>query len=621
MDHDRLFKELLRTFFVDFIELFFPDLLIYLDRDSVTFLDKELFTDVTQGDRHEVDLVAKARFRGQELCFLIHVETQAQPVANFPRRMFNYFARLHELHDLPVYPIAVLSFDAPRQPQPNAYDVAFPDLHVLQFQYRTVQLNELRWADFLQRTNPVAAALMAKMRIDPHDRPRVKLACLRMLAKLQLDPARMQLISGFVDSYLELTMDQQTEFDEQLSEIAAPEQEQVMEIVTSWMKQGSSRELSRGSNSDCLASSDLLFGNSIGKSGRLLMTTANRSNLYRLKSSKSLASRFFISSLRRTSMPGWGSAKAIGRRATGAQRTMRRIRATVCLAAAVFGAVAFGPTINLRGDEPPVPRFNRDVLPVLSDLCFRCHGPDEAERSSGLRLDTRDGLFSRGEGGPIIVPGDSGASELWRRISTDDADLRMPPPDFERTLTDAQRLMIRGWIEAGAEWQPHWAFVAPERSAVPSSIHNQLAENPIDQFINARLVEAQWKPARLADKSVRLRRVTLDLTGLPPTLDELDAFLADDSPDAYERAVDRSWHRRLTANAWRAWLDAARYADTSGYQNDGPRDMWLAGLGHRSAECRHAVRPIHRRTIGGRSAAERDAGTADRHRLQSQSSR
>ena len=238
MDHDRLFKELLRTFFVDFIELFFPDLLIYLDRDSVTFLDKELFTDVTQGDRHEVDLVAKARFRGQELCFLIHVETQAQPVANFPRRMFNYFARLHELHDLPVYPIAVLSFDAPRQPQPNAYDVAFPDLHVLQFQYRTVQLNELRWADFLQRTNPVAAALMAKMRIDPHDRPRVKLACLRMLAKLQLDPARMQLISGFVDSYLELTMDQQTEFDEQLSEIAAPEQEQVMEIVTSWMKQG-----------------------------------------------------------------------------------------------------------------------------------------------------------------------------------------------------------------------------------------------------------------------------------------------------------------------------------------------------------------------------------------------
>ncbi|MCA9219930.1 MAG: DUF4351 domain-containing protein [Planctomycetales bacterium] len=238
MDHDRLFKELLRTFFVDFIELFFPDLLIYLDRDSVTFLDKELFTDVTQGDRHEVDLVAKARFRGQELCFLIHVETQAQPVANFPRRMFNYFARLHELHDLPVYPIAVLSFDAPRQPQPNAYEVAFPDLHVLQFRYRTVQLNELRWADFLQRTNPVAAALMAKMRIDPHDRPRVKLACLRMLAKLQLDPARMQLISGFVDSYLELTMDQQTEFDEQLSEIAAPEQEQVMEIVTSWMKQG-----------------------------------------------------------------------------------------------------------------------------------------------------------------------------------------------------------------------------------------------------------------------------------------------------------------------------------------------------------------------------------------------
>ncbi|MCA9226164.1 MAG: DUF1549 domain-containing protein, partial [Planctomycetales bacterium] len=254
---------------------------------------------------------------------------------------------------------------------------------------------------------------------------------------------------------------------------------------------------------------------------------------------------------------------------------MRRIRATVCLAAAVFGAVAFGPTNNSRGDEPPVPRFNRDVLPVLSDLCFRCHGPDEAERTSGLRLDTRDGLFSRGEGGPIIVPGDSGASELWRRISTDDADLRMPPPDFERPLTDAQRLMIRRWIEAGAEWQPHWAFVAPERLAFPSSIHNEVAENPIDRFVDSRIVEAGLKPSGMADRAVRLRRVTLDLTGLPPTLDELDAFVADDSPDAYERAVDRLLASPVYGERMAApWLDAARYADTSGYQNDGPRDMW-----------------------------------------------
>jgi hypothetical protein len=119
MDHDRLFKELLTTFFAEFLQLFFPELAGYLDPDSVEFLDKELFTDVTQGERHEADLVTRARFRGQALCFLIHVENQAQPQANFPRRMFGYFARLHEKYDLPVYPIAVFSYDAPQRSEPK----------------------------------------------------------------------------------------------------------------------------------------------------------------------------------------------------------------------------------------------------------------------------------------------------------------------------------------------------------------------------------------------------------------------------------------------------------------------------------------------------------------------
>ena len=125
-----------------------------------------------------------ARFRGQALCFLIHVENQAQPQANFPRRMFGYFARLHEKYDLPVYPITVFSYDAPQRPEPNTYCVEFPDLSVLTFQFRAVQLNQLAWRDFVERTNPIAASLMAKMHIEPGERVRVKLAFLRMLTQL-----------------------------------------------------------------------------------------------------------------------------------------------------------------------------------------------------------------------------------------------------------------------------------------------------------------------------------------------------------------------------------------------------------------------------------------------------
>ncbi|MCL4206173.1 MAG: DUF4351 domain-containing protein [Pirellulaceae bacterium] len=238
MDHDRLFKELLTTFFTEFLQLFFPELAAYLDADSVEFLDKELFTDVTQGDRHEADLVVRARFRGQKLCFLIHVENQARPQPHFPRRMFGYFARLHEKYDLPVYPIAVFSYDTPRRPEPSTYRVDFPDLAVLAFQFRVVQLNRLVWRDFLDRTNPIAAALMAKMYMEPAERARVKLACLRMLAQLQLDPARRELISGFVDAYLSLTMEQERELESELQRIQPQEREAVMEIVTSWMKKG-----------------------------------------------------------------------------------------------------------------------------------------------------------------------------------------------------------------------------------------------------------------------------------------------------------------------------------------------------------------------------------------------
>jgi len=239
IDHDRLFKELLTTFFLEFIDLFFPDVSAYLEPNSLTFLDKELFTDVTSGDQYEADLIAKVQFRGQESFFLIHVENQANAQSDFSQRMFRYFARLYEKFALSVYPIAIFSYNAPQRLEPNFHQVSFPDLDVLKFNYRVIQLNRLNWRDFLDRSNPVASALMAKMKIAESERVQVKIECLRLLATLKLDAARMQLISGFVDTYLRLSAEEERRFLSQISTIKPDNRrEEVMEIVTSWMEQG-----------------------------------------------------------------------------------------------------------------------------------------------------------------------------------------------------------------------------------------------------------------------------------------------------------------------------------------------------------------------------------------------
>lgn len=249
IDHDRLFKELLTTFFVEFLELFFPEVVAYLETDSLEFLDKEVFTDVTSGERYEADIIVKARFHGLETFFLIHVENQAQYQANFNERMFRYFARLSEKYGLPVYPIAVLSFNSPRTVQPKVYQVAFPNKVVLQFDYDVIQLNRLNWRDFLRQQNPVASALMAKMNIEPSDRLQVKLECLRLLATLRLDPARMTLISGFIDTYLRLSAEEESRLESEIATMEPVQQEVVMEIVTSWMERG----IEQGKQSEALA--------------------------------------------------------------------------------------------------------------------------------------------------------------------------------------------------------------------------------------------------------------------------------------------------------------------------------------------------------------------------------
>ncbi|MBD2743415.1 DUF4351 domain-containing protein [Coleofasciculus sp. FACHB-1120] len=237
-DHDRLFKELLTTFFGEFIELFLPEVATYLERDSIEFLDKEVFTDVTAGERYEADLIVKAEFRGQESFFLIHVENQAQYQTDFGKRMFRYFSRLSEKFDLPVYPVVVFSYNSPKTPEPNVYQVAFPNKVVLQFNYDVIQLNQLNWRDFVQQPNPVASALMAKMNIEPSDRRRVKFECLRLLATLRLDPAKMQLISGFIDTYLRLSSEEERLLRADIARIEPTEQEVIMRIVTSWMEEG-----------------------------------------------------------------------------------------------------------------------------------------------------------------------------------------------------------------------------------------------------------------------------------------------------------------------------------------------------------------------------------------------
>ncbi|WP_341531342.1 Rpn family recombination-promoting nuclease/putative transposase (plasmid) [Nostoc sp. UHCC 0302] len=234
IDHDRLFKELLSTFFVEFLDLFLPQVASQIDRDSIQFLPQEVFTDVTSGERKEIDLLAQVRYQQQETYFLIHVENQSSTQSEFPKRMFKYFARLLEKYDLPIYPVVIFSFDEPLRAEPQNYRITFADLNVLEFQFAAIQLNRLSWRDYLTQPNPVAAALMAKMNIPASERPFVKAECLRLLATLKLDPARMQLISGFVDTYLRLDPMEEQAFQTVIDTMGLAQREEIMEIVTSW---------------------------------------------------------------------------------------------------------------------------------------------------------------------------------------------------------------------------------------------------------------------------------------------------------------------------------------------------------------------------------------------------
>jgi len=220
--------------------------------------------------------------------------------------------------------------------------------------------------------------------------------------------------------------------------------------------------------------------------------------------------------------------------------------------------------------------FRRDVLPILSENCFACHGFDAETREADLRLDTRDGAINETDSGAFaIVPGKPAESELLARVAEEDSDLRMPPPETERQLTKAQQETLRLWIEQGAVYQKHWAFEPPQASA-PPTIEN--VDHPVDRFIQTRLEKKQIEPSPRTSDETLIRRIHLDLVGLPPTVEEMDRFLDQakaDRPAAIRKLVDRLLESPHYGERWgRWWLDQARYADSNGYSIDAPRQIW-----------------------------------------------
>ena len=215
--------------------------------------------------------------------------------------------------------------------------------------------------------------------------------------------------------------------------------------------------------------------------------------------------------------------------------------------------------------------YNRDIRPILAENCFPCHGPDAKARKAELRLDSAEGAYAARQPLPAITPRKLEQSELWQRITASDPDTCMPPPSSHRKLTAAQTQHLRAWIEQGAAYAQHWAFLPPRKSEPPL---RDCA--PIDAYVSARLADAGLQPAPEADRATLIRRATLDLTGLPPSAEEVAQFVADPDPNAYDHLLDRlfaspHYGERMAL----PWLDAARYADTNGFSIDGGRHAWL----------------------------------------------
>ncbi|MES2461699.1 MAG: PSD1 and planctomycete cytochrome C domain-containing protein [Armatimonadota bacterium] len=249
------------------------------------------------------------------------------------------------------------------------------------------------------------------------------------------------------------------------------------------------------------------------------------------------------------------------------RKTLRAVGTGALFSAPVFILMALS-SLTGNASPPQTVTFNRDIRPILSENCFYCHGPDKTHQQAGLRLDLRDAAIRVG----ALVPGKPEASKLITRIFTSDENLRMPPDSSHKTLTTAQKNTLTQWIKEGARYEAHWAYIPARRPLVPKIAG---AKNPIDAFVLAQLAEKKLKPSAQADRRTLIRRVSLDLTGLPPTSDAVRAFVNDKSPNAYEKLVDRllaspQYGERMAV----PWLDVVRYADTVGFHGDQNQNAW-----------------------------------------------
>jgi hypothetical protein len=229
-----------------------------------------------------------------------------------------------------------------------------------------------------------------------------------------------------------------------------------------------------------------------------------------------------------------------------------------------------------KGDGAKTVQYAREIQPILSNYCFTCHGPDEKTVKGGLRLDSASGATKKlRSGAKAVVPGDPAGSELIARIFARDDNERMPPVNSQKVMKQAEKDLLKRWIAEGAEYQQHWAFVAPKRPALPKGSWDTRVRQPLDNFVFVRLEKAGLKPSPEADRYTLARRVALDLTGLPPSLAAVDRFINDKSPDAYEKFVDEMLKSPAYGERWaHVWLDLARYADSRGYATDNPRSIW-----------------------------------------------
>ncbi|KJE28590.1 hypothetical protein LG52_2846 [Geobacillus kaustophilus] len=245
IDHDRLFKELLSTFFEEFVLLFFPRVYEHVDFHHLSFLSEEVLTDVTAGEKHRVDLLVETKLKGEDGLIIVHIEHQSYIQPTFSERMFIYFSRLFQKHRRRILPIAIFSYDATRG-EPSSFTVEFPFLTVLDFRFLTIELRKLPWREYIRQDNPVAAALLSKMGYNEDERIEVKKEFLRMLIRLELDEAKQRLLFGFFETYLRLSEEEEIRLRNEVNTMEEKEAAKVMELIVSYEQRGMVKGMEKG---------------------------------------------------------------------------------------------------------------------------------------------------------------------------------------------------------------------------------------------------------------------------------------------------------------------------------------------------------------------------------------